>query len=268
MDFSKQRCLLTGASGGIGQAIAQALADQGASLVLLGRNEALLTELAARLPGEHEVMICDVSQAEQVQQVVSQLAASGGISMLINNAGVSQFGEFSAISDAELQANITTNLIAPMRLTQALLPMLKQRAEGYVVNIGSTFGSIGFACHSVYCASKFGLRGFTEALYRELANTNVKVFYLAPRATQTSINSAAVQKMNHDLGNQVDPASKVAEQLISQLNKGQARRFIGFPESLFVRINGSFPKLVDNALMKKLPIIKRYAQNQTEEVMV
>jgi short-subunit dehydrogenase len=153
----------------------------------------------------------------------------------------------------------------PIALTQRLIPVLQRSSEAHIVNVGSTFGSIGFAYHSLYCASKFGLRGFTESLMREYAGTGLRFHYFAPRATQTAINSAQVMSMNNALGNAMDAPNDVAAQLVDMLNKQQRRRFIGFPEKLFVKINGAFPAIVDMALKKQLPTIQRYMKTRSEE---
>lgn len=262
MNWNDQICVLTGATGGIGEAIAQHLAEKGVRLVLNGRNEAALKELATSLPGEHDYIAADLGNDEQRTQLIETLNARDDITMLVNNAGIAGFGNISQINGTQLDHLLKINLSSPIQLIQGLLSQLKKRSAGYIINVGSTFGSIGFACFSPYCASKFGLRGFTEALHREMADTKVKVFYLAPRTTSTAINSPEVEEMNSSLGNQVDAPDVVAKALIEQLQTGQARRFIGWPEKLFVKINGAFPGIVDNALLKKLPIIKKFA-NQT-----
>ena len=104
-----------------------------------------------------------------------------------------------------------------MLLCQGLLPLLRNRPEAAIVNIGSTFGSIGHPGFATYCASKFGLRGFTETLRRELADTEVQVYYVAPRATRTDMNSAAVVQLNEELGNAMDPPDVVKTQPCSRL---------------------------------------------------
>ncbi len=149
-------------------------------------------------------------------------------------------------------------VIAPAETTK-----LKQQNDAFIVNVGSAFGSIGYPGYSGYCASKFGLRGFTEALRRELGATRVKVLYFAPRATNTAINSAAVVAMNQQLGNQMDSPELVAKALLQQLETAQSRRFLGWPEQLFVRLNAIFPALVDKALQKKLAVIEKYASGRT-----
>lgn len=266
MDWQNQRCLLTGASGGIGQAIARELAARGVSLILQGRNLEKLQALHNTLPGNHYYVVADITSQQGRDSLVERVSQLGGISMLINNAGMNQVGLFEEYDQQVISDTINTNLLGPMLITRALLAQLKNGQPAWLVNIGSAFGSIGFAGQSVYCASKFGLRGFTEALYRELADSKVKVCYLAPRATETAINPANVVKMNQQLGNKMDPPLVVAQALIKQLESGQARVAIGFAERFFARINHLFPRVVDNALFKKLPIIKQFVTHPTSEL--
>ncbi|PJE56114.1 hypothetical protein TY87_06155 [Marinomonas sp. BSi20584] len=268
MQWQQQICLLTGATGGIGQAIATALANKGVSLILQGRSESRLQQLSDSLTGEHKILVADITTI-QGREKICRMAELNAISMLINNAGVGQFSLLEETEEAVIVDTLEINLLAPILLIQELLPLLQkadqqQPAPSYVINVGSAFGSIGFAGQSIYCASKFGLRGFTEALYRELADTNVHVSYFAPRATATSINSDQAMAMNKALGNSVDSPESVANALIQQLEKGHARLFVGFPEKLFVKINGAFPHIVDKALFKKLPIIKRFLRREKD----
>ena len=106
--------------------------------------------------------------------------------------------------------------------------------------------------------SKFGLRGFSEALRRELADTPVQVVYVAPRATATAMNPAPVNELNRALGNAMDAPEAVAAQILQAMEKDERRRFLGWPEKLFVVINGILPKLVDKAMLKQLPVIRRF----------
>ena len=264
IEWQQQVCLITGASGGIGEAIARKLAGLGASLILTGRNGAKLSELLESLPGRHTVACADITTAEGLDKVVA-VCHEHSPTMLINSAGINEIGNFSAIPMARIEALLATNLTAPIALIQRLLPVLQRAGKSYVVNVGSTFGSIGFPCHAAYCASKFGLRGFTESLIREYAHSSVNFYYLAPRATQTAINSDAVVSMNQALGNQMDPPERVADALVAQLESNKSRWFIGFPERLFARINGVFPAIVDRALIKKLPVIQRFLTSVTKE---
>ncbi len=158
-----------------------------------------------------------------------------------------------------IEQMVLTNLLAPMLLCQQLLPLLKQREAAAIVNIGSIFGSIGHPGFTAYCASKFGLRGFTEALQRELHDTSIRVSYLAPRATRTDLNPAAVTALNEALGNATDEPERVAEELLKVLGDKRRQRYMGWPENFFVRLNSVFPGVVHSALARKLHIIRHHA---------
>ncbi len=261
------KIVLTGATGGIGSAMALAFAQAGHSLVLLGRNSDGLEALRNSLdqPERHQIMRADLSSAKAIISLAEDLVDGGGIDVLVNNAGVSDFGLLTDLHDDELEQMLRLNLLAPMRLCRGLLPLLCASANACIINIGSSFGSIGYAGFSIYCASKFGLRGFTEALQRELADQEIAVHYLAPRAVRTKMNPPAVVAMNAELGNSEDEPATVALAALGLLIERQScSRYLGWPEKLFVRLNGVFPRVVANALKNQLPIIKRYAKQQRE----
>ncbi|RVU37023.1 SDR family oxidoreductase [Rheinheimera riviphila] len=260
-----KRVLLTGATGGIGRAVARRLATAGASLLLVARQPEALLALRQQLPGQHSCFSADLTSTEELQALAEFVNTTGGIDMLINNAGTSQF---ALTAEQNYPAQIALNLLAPMQLCQLLLPQLQQRTAATIVNIGSAFGSIGYPGFSGYCASKFGLRGFTEALKRELSSKALRVLYFAPRATQTSMNSAAVVAMNQQLGNVMDSPDEVAAQLLKQLQSGQSRWFVGWPEKLFVRLNAFLPELVDRAIKSKQAEIGKYAAGANQSVSV
>jgi len=264
MDCAGKRVLLAGATGGIGQAIAAELAGAGARLILVGRNEEKLAALQQRLPGEHAVMVADLDDPKQRDRVV-QYCRQHGVDIFVNAVGVMDFRLFDAQDPAAVSRMVQTNMLSPMLLCQSLVPLLKQREQAAIVNIGSIFGSIGHPGFTAYCATKFGLRGFTEALQRELADSSVRVSYLAPRATRTDLNSEAVTALNEALGNATDTPEHVAAELMRVLGQKRRQRYMGWPESLFVRLNGLFPGLVHNALTRKLHIIRQHATRHHAE---
>ncbi|GAB2924196.1 SDR family oxidoreductase [Rheinheimera gaetbuli] len=249
-----KRVLLTGATGGIGRAVLTQLLLCGAKVVITGRDQQKLTTLAACAPEQIVTFAGDLTDMTTLDALFAFCQQQGGIDILINNAGISQF---SAATGQQLTALITTNLLAPVLLTQLFLPVLKQR-NGTILNVGSTFGSIGYAGFTGYCAAKFGLRGYTEALQREVADSGMQVLYLAPRATDTAINTAEVNALNRALHQGVDTPEQVANALIKQLLSGKKRRFLGAAENIFVRLNALFPSVVDNALGGKLKQIKQH----------
>jgi short-subunit dehydrogenase len=256
-------CLLTGATGGIGAALAERLAEAGARLVLSARNRERLERLAATLPASAvaAVVACDVT-TDAGRDALADAARLHGVSCLVNVSGSNRFGLLGDVPAGELAALVDVNLTAPMLLTRALLPELQRADEALIVNVGSTFGSIGFPGYVAYCATKFGLRGFTEALARELADSSVRVLHVAPRATRTTMNSSAAVAMNAALGNAEDDPARVAQRIVGAMRKGRRQLVIGWPEGLFVRINQILPRIVDGALRKQLPLIKRHATQQ------
>ncbi|MFA7552914.1 MAG: SDR family oxidoreductase [Spongiibacteraceae bacterium] len=257
MKLNGKICVLTGACGGIGEAIAHALDNAGASLILTGRDKSRLDHLIQQLGHQHHrYVIADLCTKDGIDAVVD--ACSTGIDLLINNAGINYFGLLETQHEHELRLMLEINMMTPILLTQALLPLFRAKSST-IVNIGSGFGSIGFAGYCGYSASKFALRGFTEALRRELADTSIDVLYLAPRATKTPMNSDVVVNLNKELGNTMDAPERVAKELITLLNKSQRSRFIGWPERFFIKLNSLFPSIVDKALAKQLPIIRRLA---------
>jgi len=261
MQLTNKHILLTGASGGIGQAIAKSLDAEGAILLLAGRNKEKLQQLTQSLTGQHHIVLADMNTPEG-RDVMIRMCQQHGLDLFINASGVLDFQLYDKQQPECVEQILTTNLVSPMLLCQRLIPLLAQRDEATLVNIGSIFGSIGHPGFTAYCASKFGLRGFTEALQRELADSTVRVCYLAPRATKTDLNSTTVTALNQALGNATDTPEHVANALMDLLSSHQKHYFMGWPEKLFVFLNSLFPRLVHNALVKKLPIIRQYAQQQ------
>ncbi len=184
MDIDGKIVVLTGATGGIGRAIAAAVASRGGKLILVARNPDKLQALCATLPGDgHVVVAADITTVQGREQVV---ASSGDISMLINNAGVNHFGLLGQQSETQLRQMLELNTLAPILLTQSLLPLLTRR-ESHIVNIGSGFGSIGFAGYTGYCASKFAIEGITRSLAIELGSHNIRVNSVCPTFIATPL---------------------------------------------------------------------------------
>ncbi|MDF3195020.1 SDR family oxidoreductase [Pseudomonas sp. 1928-m] len=262
MKISECRAVITGASGGIGQALVAALLNEGAQLLLVSRQPDALQALAQAHAGKVTVVAADICQRSGREAVVAAAQRFGGINTLINAAGVNHFGLLEQHDESAIAELIALNVTATLQLTHRLLPLLRQQKRALLVNLGSTFGSIGYPGFSAYCASKFALRGFSEALRRELADTQIKVLYFAPRATRTSMNAANVVAMNDELNVAMDDPHSVALQLLAAIRREEEERYLGWPEQLFVRLNSLLPRLVDQALRKQLPIIQRFARSK------
>ncbi|MFV8823134.1 SDR family oxidoreductase [Thauera sp. WH-2] len=262
MRLTNARVVLTGATGGLGEALARQLANAGASLLLTARDPARLERLASTVNGPCRVLAADLAAANGVDRLAAA-AHHFGANVLINNAGIGGFGLFEEQGWGEVERILTTNLAVPVRLTQALLPSLRAQPAAVVVNIGSAFGSIPFAGFAAYSAAKAGLRAFSQGLRRELADTGVRVVHVSPRAIDTALNSPAVRQLNAELGNASDRPEEVASVVIAAIEDECAERVVGQPERLFAWLNGCAPALVDRGLRDKLSTIKRHAGDRT-----
>nr|WP_136250907.1 SDR family oxidoreductase [Ningiella ruwaisensis] len=257
-------CLITGASGGIGAEIAKALSLNGYKVLLQGRNKEKLRGLQCKLHGPSDVIPGDLTRQKDRDAIVDVISAHSELDLLVNAAGISQFSAYEQTDEASLTQLITTNLLSPMLFIQAFLNAHRANASRAdnktfsIVNIGSAFGYIGYPGFAGYCASKFGLRGLTESLSREYADSQYRFVYFAPRATHTSINSDKVQQMNRALKNTVDTPEFVANEFIQFLQSHKREATVGWPEKLFVKVNAVLPKLVDKAMKSKLPLIKQF----------
>ena len=261
MQLNQTHILLTGATGGLGQSLACQLAEAGAMLLLAGRDAERLSGLADYLGPGHGYVCADLTSREGVASVVDA-AGEFGVDVLINNAGIGGFGLLKRQSWPTVEAILATNLDAPIRLAHALLPELMARPQAAIVNIGSTFGSLPFPGFAAYSAAKAGLRGFSQALRRELADSHVAVIHIAPRAIDTPLNTEAVNALNRALNNRSDSAEVAARQIVAALRRGDGERHLGFPERLFAWLNGVAPGLIDRGLAGKLAVIERHAPSR------
>lgn len=249
--------LLLGGSGGIGKALIAPLVHAGARVIVASRHPERLEHREGVSP-----VYLDLAAADLDQQLVRLNEAYPDIDGVIHCAGQNRFASLGRMPVAELDAQLMVNLRSALLVARHFAPRFEKAGQGALVFVGSTFGSIGFPGYTAYCASKFGLRGFTESLRRELADTPVQVVYVAPRATATAMNPEAVNQLNQALGNTMDPPEKVASEILRAMETDQRRRFLGWPERLFVVINGILPRVVDKAMLKQLPVIRRFLDSR------
>lgn len=256
MKAANARVVITGAAGGIGAASAEALLKAGAAVMLVGRSAPRLEELARELgrstgvhPARVACRVADLTLPKDLESLSAQ-AAVWGCNVLVHNAGLPSFGRLQDQTPEQTMAVMQTNLVAPMLLTRCLLPHLLAQPAAQVVCVGSALGAIGLPGYSVYSASKFGLRGFAQALRRELADTPVQVQYLGPRGTRTAFNSEAVEAYNRATGSAMDSPQRVASELLALLESGAGERFVGYPEKIAARLNGLAPALLDGSFRR------------------
>jgi NADP-dependent 3-hydroxy acid dehydrogenase YdfG len=188
--------VITGASRGIGRATALALARRGAALSLFARSESLLAEVVSQAKhlgaSDAVAFVCDLRDESQVKSAVtSTLRHFGRVDILINNAGLSLNGEVDGYSLADWRTVIDTNLTGLFLACRAVLPSMKNQGGGQILNISSGAGRNGIKGMAAYCAAKFGVIGFTEALGLEVRNLNIRVSVVLPGSTATDFSNTA-----------------------------------------------------------------------------
>ena len=182
--------LVTGASGGIGSAVARALHSQGAHVVLAGRRKDALDALADELGERASVLVADLTVPGAGDQLVQEAEVQRPLDILVNNAGITRDTLALRMKDEDWQAVLDTNLTACFRLARAVLKGMVRRKYGRIVNIGSIIGTTGNAGQANYAAAKAGLVGLTKALAAEVASRGITVNCLAPGMIATEMTTA------------------------------------------------------------------------------
>jgi short-subunit dehydrogenase len=170
--------IITGAGSGLGRELALLCAKQGFQIILTGRTLGKLKEVEGEIQdagGSAQSFSLDITKPEEVRHFIKDAVQSYSLFGLINNAGVGHFGPFEEMAEKEISEMLDTNVFGTIYMSQAILPYLKDRNEGLLMNIISTAGLKGKVNEAGYVASKFAVRGLTESLQKELENTNIKV---------------------------------------------------------------------------------------------
>jgi short-subunit dehydrogenase len=246
--------LITGAGAGIGLALAEDAARRSAKLILVGRRIGALEDTRDRLPkGACLALIpCDITDAADRTRLMERLTSEAlPLDILVNNAGVVQAGRLDALSDEMLRRIAQTNFEAPVALTRNLLPQLRRSAAARIVNVGSMYGDIGFPLFAAYAASKFALRGFSDAMRRELAADGIGVTYVAPRATRTDAASS-FEDLVEPFQMKVDDPARVAAWIWRAVERDAATAYPPTMERLFLWVQKLCPALVDRAAAAQL----------------
>jgi short-subunit dehydrogenase len=235
------RVLLTGASGGIGTAIAKALHARGATLVLTGRRGEVLEQIRAELGDRAEVVVSDLASAEDVSKLIE---AAGQIDILVANAGLPASGTLESFSAEEIDRALDVNLRAPIQLTRALTPAMASRGAGHLVYISSISGKIATAGSSMYSATKFGLRGFSFGMAQDMKGTGVGVTCVFPGFISDA-GMWADAAMDTPSGVGTSTPEEVAAAVISGIEKNRAEVDVAPAFMRFsARLNGVAPNLV------------------------
>jgi 3-oxoacyl-[acyl-carrier protein] reductase len=209
-DLTGKTALITGATGGIGAAIATALHGQGASVMLSGTRQAVLEDLAARLGSRAYVQACDLSDKEQIEALVPAAeAALGKLDILVNNAGLTKDNLFMVMKDEQWDEVIAVNLTATFMLMRAAARAMMRAKTGYgrIINISSVSGIIGNPGQGNYAAAKAGMIGMSKSLAREVASRGITVNCIAPGFIATPMTDALNEKQTATIKEAI-PAQK------------------------------------------------------------
>jgi short-subunit dehydrogenase len=252
------RILITGASQGIGRALAVLAVKRGAKVLAAARNEELLRELAdevAKTGGTLVTVGADVTSAEDRQKMVDAATQHfGGLDVLINNAGIGATGHLSEASPDRLRKIFEVNVFGLTETTRVFLPLLRQGTKPAIVNISSIAGKRGIPGRSEYSASKFAVQGFSEAIRAELVKDGIDVIVVNPGLTQTNFSKNMLeQKARFQLDHMRGMTSEqVAEATLRALEKGKNEVTLTFKGKLLVFFSRFFPRLVDRIVRRKV----------------
>jgi len=243
--------LLTGASGGIGQATAEQLARAGARLTLFARREEPLLALQHRvesLGGTAAVVCGDVRRVSDAERAVAEAVKRfGRLDGLVNNAGFGVLGLLSEVEDEDVVEQFETNVLGPYRVTRAALPALQSRGAGVVVNVASFAGKVGAPYYSFYNATKFALCGMSEAWRRELRSQGVQVALVLPAAVETEF----LDRMGRERALGIGPAGTVLEPeavaraIVDMLKRPRAEIYVPWWNRWLSLLNAVAPRLSD-----------------------
>ena len=253
MKLAGKTVVVTGASSGIGRAVALEMARRGARLVIAARRADRLEEVAAHcrdLGAACAAVPTDVTDREQCRRL---MAAAGEVDVLINNAG---FALFDSIADAppdDLRSMMDTNYFGAVWCVQAVLPQMIARGEGSIVNLASITGIMGYARMGGYCATKFAMIGFTEALRDEVIGRGVRVALVCPGTTDTELFVTAERGKMPGASRLILAVKpeRVARAVCDAAEDGRYRRILPFAAALFMRLKELFPRLA-HLLMRRV----------------
>lgn len=247
--------LVTGAGSGLGRALAVELAARGVHrLFLVGRGADALEATRRQLadPRLGMALVADLTAPAQVERLIQSIGLfTPQLDLLVNNAGMVAAGRFETQGEDAWRQMLELNLIAPMRLTRGLLPLLRRSTQARVANVGSMLGDIGFPHFAVYSATKFGLRGWSEALRRELRADGIGVTYCGPRGLRTPA-AEGFSAHAQAFGMALDPPQDVARRIVSAIARNARDVYPSGPERLFLMIQRLLPGLVDRGIARDL----------------
>jgi NAD(P)-dependent dehydrogenase (short-subunit alcohol dehydrogenase family) len=258
MSFTEKTVLITGGSRGLGLILARCFLKEGARVVICGRDEETLERARRELNqqgGEVLTLACDVRDPVQVEAMVAEvLEQFGPVDVLVNNAGVIQTGPLEAMTLEDFQEAVDTHLWAPLYTTLAVLPTMKRRGEGRIVNISSIGGRVSIPHMLPYSASKFALVGLSDGMRAELAQDGIKVTTVCPSLMRTGSPRNATFKGDHEkeyawfllsdsMPGLSQNAERAARKIIEACRRGDAEALVGLPAKLAAVVRTLAPSL-------------------------
>ncbi|QEL18448.1 SDR family oxidoreductase [Limnoglobus roseus] len=257
-ELSGLRVLVTGASQGIGRAIATTAAKAGCKVIASARSAEMLAELAADVRaagGTIETVASDITKSQDREAMIAAAQKHfGGLDVLINNAGIGATGHFMDSDPQVLRDIFETNYFALCELTRLAIPLLKQGRTPQIVNISSVVARRAYPARSLYSSSKFAVAGFSEALRSELSKDGVDVLVVNPGLTQTNfsknmLEAKAKQSLDHKRGM---TSEEVAEATLAAMRKGSNEITLTLQGKMLVLVTRFFPWLFDIFAKKKV----------------
>ncbi|MEO1495622.1 MAG: SDR family NAD(P)-dependent oxidoreductase [Planctomycetota bacterium] len=254
--YAGKRALVTGASSGIGRSIAVELARRGASVVMLARRVEELDRTASLVENEGATAVPVVGDVTDAAFRAAALAAAksrlGGLDLLVNNAGVSAHGRFHESAPTRLRQIIEVNLFAVAELTHSAVPMLTAGSDPAVINVGSVLGWRGVPYNAEYCASKFAVRGFSEAVRPELSRLGVHVLHVSPGTVATPFFEHLIDKSGEPPWGKREGVSprRVAQVSLDAAARRRNEVTVGVGAWWLVRLARYTPWLLDRVLRK------------------
>jgi short-subunit dehydrogenase len=257
-DLHGARVLVTGASQGIGKALAEAAARRGAKVIAAARSVELLNELAAAVAKDGHTLVviqADITKPADRQKMVDAAERNfGGLDVLINNAGIGATGHFADAGPEVLRTIMETNFFGTTELTRAFLPVLQAGTKPAIVNISSILGKRALPGRSLYSASKFAIEGWSQAIRAELSKDSIDVLVINPGLTQTNFSKNMLEQkakvqLDHLRGM---TSEQVAEATLRAIEKGKNNLNLTFGGRMLVLVARFTPWLIDMIARKKV----------------
>ncbi len=250
------RVALTGAAGGLGVLLADRLRARGAWVLGIDRAVAAACD---------DSMGVDLSDMAALDGVAATLAGQR-IDILVNAAGLQYFGAIDEQGAGRIATGFAVNLVAPAVLSAALVPQMRQRGAGGIVNIGSMMGAVPYPFFTAYSSAKAGLKAFSQALRREVAGTGIIVTHVAPRAVNTPLNTPQIRAFMDATRMRADRPDTIADRIVAAIERGEGDVSIGGMERVFSHLNALAPRLIDHGLRGQIAAARALLTPVTEGV--